>query len=113
MSLKPRLERKWFPPPEFYAPQKCSRCGVCCGATDGHPCEHLRRNPDDTFTCEIYEHRLGPHRTVDGIPFECVPIQRVIESNGGYAGCVYVEEIRRLREGMNQDTSDLGRRKRP
>jgi len=104
---------RWLPPSEFYSPEKCSRCGVCCGSTDGHPCEHLRRNPDGAYTCEIYENRLGSHRTVDGIPFTCVPIQRVIESHGGYPGCAYVEEIRHIRESVEQDASDLGRREHP
>jgi hypothetical protein len=104
---------RWFPPDEFYAEDLCTRCGVCCGSTDGHPCEHLRRGPDGRHSCEIYENRQGFHRTVDGRAFVCVPIRRVIESTGGYAGCGYVEEIRRLRTGYGQQSSDVGRRTRP
>ncbi len=104
---------RWLPPEEFFTPEKCVRCGVCCGSTDGHPCEHLRRDHDGRFSCEIYESRLGPHHTVDGQSFICVRIRQVIQLTGGYAGCPYVEEIRRIREQMGQDTSDLGQRDRP
>ena len=105
--------RKWLPAEEFYTPEKCTRCGVCCGSTDGHPCEHLRREPDGRYACEIYDHRLGVHRTVDGMSFICVPIRVVIERNGGYEACAYVEEIRRIRDTRGEGTSDLGRRKLP
>ena len=104
---------RWFPPEEFYSPKECLRCGICCGSTDGHPCEHLLCRPDGRYACEIYETRLGPHCTVDGRPFLCVQIRRVIELTGGYAGCGYVEEIRRIRKGLGQETSDLGCRRKP
>ena len=106
-------KRRHFPPAEFYAPAMCSRCGVCCGSTDGHPCEHLRVDERGKYFCDIYKDRLGPHRTVDGGSFICVPIQRLIESNGGYACCEYVKAIKRLREEMGQDSSDLGRLEMP
>ena len=97
---------------ELYAEWRCKRCGVCCGSTDGHPCEYLR--PDDgKFFCEIYDNRFGYHRTVDGRPFRCVAIGTIIETTGGYAACAYVEEIRRIRQSLGQDASDLGRRTRP
>lgn len=108
-----RTPERWFPPEEFYCDALCTRCGVCCGATDGHPCEHLRRDADGRHFCAIYADRFGPHRTVDGQRFECVSIRRVIEWTGGYAGCGYVREIRRLRRTMGQDDSDLGRRPAP
>ena len=113
MPARSNAEKRWFPPPEFYTAEKCKRCGVCCGSTDGHPCEHLRCGDDGAYFCEIYETRLGPHRTVDGLPFICVEIRGLIEANGGYAGCAYVEEIRRIRESMGQDASDLGRNTKP
>ena len=113
VEKRPISKRRYFPPPEFYAPEMCSRCGVCCGSTDGHPCEHLRVDADGKYLCEIYPDRLGPHKTVDGQPFVCVPIRQLIESNGGYACCEYVKAIKRLREEMGQDTSDLGRLDRP
>ena len=113
MKVKTRPRKTWFPPGEFYAPEKCKRCGVCCGSTDDHRCEHLQQEPDGQFRCEIYDDRLGPHRTVDGRPFVCVPIQVVIERTGGYRGCAYMEEIRHIRESAGENTSDLGRRKHP
>ena len=113
MSPATRTQQRWFPPAEFYAPELCTRCGVCCGATDGHPCEHLVRGADGTFLCEIYENRLGPHRTVDGHRFACATIKQVIETTGGYAGCAYVEQIRRMRKQLGQPTDDLGRLSMP
>jgi len=109
LNEKASQKSLWFPPSSFYTEEKCTCCGVCCGSTDGHPCEFLRRGPDGTFACEIYAKRLGPHKTVDGCKFVCVPIQNVIETTGGYEGCAYVEEIRRIREEMGQPTEDLGR----
>ena len=113
MTSNPTTPARWFPPDEFYVADLCTRCGVCCGSTDGHPCEHLRREADGRYSCEIYENRLGFHRTVDGHAFVCVPIRKVIETTGGYAGCGYVEEIRRTRKGLGQKSSDLGRRTKP
>ena len=100
---------KWFPPEEFYTAERCTRCGVCCGATDGHPCEHLCRDENGLYSCEIYEERFGVHQTTDGHHFACAAIREVIENNGGYGCCAYVAEIRRIRESMGQETSDLGR----
>jgi len=113
MTWNGRVSRRWFPPASFYTPEKCRRCGVCCGATDGHPCRHLRARPDGTYSCEVYPTRLGPRRTVDGAEFVCSPIQVIIERTGGYEGCAYVEEIRRIRQEMGQPTDDLGRLKMP
>ena len=113
MAVNSVSPARWFPPDEFYVEDLCMRCGVCCGSTDGHPCEHLKRGPDGRYSCEVYENRLGFHRTVDGRAFVCVPIRRVIESTGGYAGCGYVEEIRRTRKGLGQQSSDVGRRTKP
>jgi hypothetical protein len=105
--------KRWMPPAEFYSSELCNRCGICCGSTDGHPCEHLRPDGAGIYRCAVYEERLGPHRTVDGLPFVCVRIQMIIEIEGGYADCGYVREIRRIREQLGQDTSDLGRMKHP
>jgi len=108
MALSARPARRWFPDETFYSDERCLRCGVCCGSTDGDPCEHLRR-ADGGWFCEIYRSRFGPHNTVNGIPFDCVKIQRVIETSGGYDGCGYVREIRRLRQERGEPATDLGR----
>lgn len=113
MTAAVRAKARWFPPESFYTTERCLRCGVCCGSTDGHPCEHLVPQSDGTCLCEIYAERLGPHRSVDGRKFICVPIKTVIENNGGYACCSYVREIRKIREAMGQETSDLGRMAMP
>jgi len=113
--LLPRAgsRRRWFPPDEFYTAERCARCGICCGATDGHPCERLRWDAKGMTSCEIYDTRLGPHRTTTGMAFVCVPIQKIIEMNGGYASCSYVREIIRRRREMGQDADDLGRLTEP
>lgn len=79
----------------LYAEWRCKRCGVCCGATDGHPCEHLKSDGDGKYRCEIYENHLGPHKTIDGYSFRCVTIKRIIETVGGYSECAYVQEYMR------------------
>ena len=80
---------------DFYADEKCHRCGVCCGATDGHPCEHLKHDSENYF-CEVYENRFGIHSTTTGRFLRCVPIRQVIETDGGYSGCAYVQELKEL-----------------
>jgi len=85
---------------------------VCCGATDGDPCEHLRPHLGG-YHCEIYATRLGPHYTVNGSPISCVAIQGIIERCGGYEGCGYVEEIRRRRVERGEPVDDLGLAKLP
>ena len=69
---------------------------MCCGATDGHPCEHLRHD-GEKYYCEIYATRLGQHRTTTGQVFRCVTIRHLIETTGGYAECAYVQELMRRR----------------
>jgi len=81
---------------DLYADWRCKRCGVCCGATDGHPCEHLRHDGEKYF-CEIYPRRLGLHKTTTGQIFRCVTIRHLIETTGGYAECAYVQELLRRR----------------
>jgi len=107
--MSPTPASRWFPPAAFYTADKCSRCGVCCGSTDGHPCEHLVINSSGRCHCAIYETRLGLRQTVDKKKFVCVPIKTVIESYGGHKDCNYVKEIRKIREQMGQPTDDLGK----
>jgi len=52
----------------------CQRCGACCGAYDGDPCEHLRKGSEGRYFCVIYDHRFGIHHTINGHELECVPI---------------------------------------
>ena len=108
----PEPARRWFPDKRFYTEEKCTRCGVCCGSTDGDRCESLERD-GDLWICRNYAERLGPRHTVNGHPFDCVPIKRVIENMGGYASCAYVQEIRRIREERGEPTDDLGRMETP
>ncbi|MFA5311666.1 MAG: hypothetical protein WC355_05125 [Candidatus Omnitrophota bacterium] len=66
----------------------CRRCGACCGALDGDPCEELRKNELGEYFCPVYDHRIGMHRTVSGKQFACVPI-RYLRPNLPFSGCVY------------------------
>ena len=63
----------------------------------------------------------GPEIVPQGTPLQpgqiydvnSYTLSAVIEANGGYAGCAYVEAIRLVRESMGQDTSDLGQLEHP
>ena len=113
MPRKPSKPPPWFPTGDFYTDELCSRCGVCCGSTDGHPCEYLRKAENGQYFCEVYKERFGQHQTTDGHAFICVPIRFVIENTGGYGCCTYVQEIKRRRETMGQATGDLGKKNEP
>jgi uncharacterized cysteine cluster protein YcgN (CxxCxxCC family) len=84
----------------FYNQQKayediCVRCGACCGAYDGDPCEHLVRKEDGTYYCRVYENRLGRQKTVNGTVFECVPLREIIhETWVGDERCAYKKLMR-------------------
>lgn len=68
--------------------ERCKRCGRCCGS-DNDPCMHLKRQPDGTWLCEIYESRLGWRKTVGGNRFRCVPIRDNIRLDALPPGCGY------------------------
>ena len=60
---------------------KCGRCGACCGAFDGDPCEHLRKDESHKYYCSIYENRFGVHKTISGKEINCVPIRNILHSH--------------------------------
>jgi len=69
----------------------CYKCGICCGAYDGDPCEHLTVRSDGSYSCRIYTNRFGKHHTINGIEMECVPILEILRKEG-FAGdhlCAY------------------------
>jgi len=66
----------------------CRRCGACCGALDGDPCEELKRDDSGKYFCSVYENRIGMHKTVSGKQFACVPI-RDLRPNLPFKSCVY------------------------
>ena len=72
---------------------KCGRCGACCGAFDGDPCEHLRRGSAGAgrqYFCAIYQHRFGTHKTLSGKEIRCVPIRQILYTSWpGDACCGY------------------------
>lgn len=58
---------------------QCGRCGACCGAFDGDPCEHLRKS-EAGYLCSIYSQRFGLHKTISGKDITCVPIRNILHS---------------------------------
>ena len=103
-----RKRDRWFPDESFYTDQRCSCCGVCCGATDGDPCASLRAD-GDKYYCDIYENRLGYRKTVSDQTFRCVTIKHIIETTGGYAECIYVRELLRRRAAVGKVLSGADR----
>jgi len=67
----------------------CKRCGACCGALDGDPCEKLIKNPDGTYLCSVYDTRIGQQKTASGKTFTCIPIKDVIRFTTAPPGCAY------------------------
>ncbi len=72
----------------------CKRCGACCGADDGDPCEHLKSfrsiNNDLKYYCSIYSRRSGIHKTINGTVISCVPIRaKRFETWPGRENCGY------------------------
>lgn len=71
----------------------CRRCGACCGAADGDPCEHLVMLTQGGYACSIYENRFGTRKTVEGRVFQCVPIRDILfESWSGDRCCGYKKQ---------------------
>jgi len=73
----------------------CKRCGSCCGAFDGDPCEHLTRKPNGEYFCPIYDCRFGPQKTKKGNEFDCVPIRELIKEGALRVECAYNNFTRR------------------
>ena len=68
----------------------CKRCGACCGILESDPCEHLKKDSDDKYFCDIYENRFGMQKTLKGEPILCVPLRNVLHKTWwGRIGCVY------------------------
>jgi len=73
---------------------RCTRCGACCGAFDGDPCEHLAKLKSGYYKCRVYKNRFGDHKTIKGDLMECVPIREILHINwpGGHL-CAYKKDI--------------------
>jgi Fe-S-cluster containining protein len=69
---------------------RCKRCGACCGVKDNDPCLNLRKDNSGKYYCDVYENRIGMHKTVSGKEFACVPI-RDLSPNLPFKGCAYYE----------------------
>lgn len=73
----------------------CGRCGACCGAVEGDPCEHLIRLDNSRYWCKIYSNRFGAHKTRSGKPFLCVPVRDIVHKPWpGDSCCGYKKAIR-------------------
>lgn len=68
----------------------CVRCGQCCGAYDGDPCENLLLNDRSKYYCKVYDRRLGPQKTLSGKSFNCVPIRELVNLELPYSRCPYI-----------------------
>jgi len=69
---------------------RCKRCGACCGMKDNDPCTNLRKDRTGKYFCDVYENRIGMHKTVSGKEFACVPI-RDLYPNLPFKGCAYYQ----------------------
>ncbi|MFA6281402.1 MAG: hypothetical protein WCY05_02735 [Candidatus Omnitrophota bacterium] len=58
----------------------CRRCGGCCGAFDD-PCQHLKKDSNNLYICEIYLNRLGTRKTIRGENFNCVSIKKILNTS--------------------------------
>lgn len=80
--LQEKLERQWE--------ALCRRCGACCGAAEGDPCEHLVKLDNGEYSCTIYTDRFSLHQTVSGRTFHCVPIRNILHQSWiGNSHCAY------------------------
>ncbi|MFC1666291.1 hypothetical protein ACFL0P_00275 [Candidatus Omnitrophota bacterium] len=87
---KENLYRKWLGDERI-----CKRCGACCGIKDNDPCEHLKKDPDGLYLCDIYENRFGLTKTLSGEPILCVPIRNMLHKTWwGRSQCAYVKAIK-------------------
>ena len=68
----------------------CVRCGQCCGAYDGDPCENLLLDIQGKYSCKVYERRSGLQKTLSGKSFNCVPIREPVRLELPYSRCPYI-----------------------
>jgi hypothetical protein len=73
--------KEWAEKQENLAEGLCRRCGACCGAAEGDPCEHLREDQNGLYACSIYRDRFGLHKTITGKPFNCVPLRDILPAS--------------------------------
>ena len=75
----------------------CIRCGDCCGAKDGDPCDNLVFDKKkSTYFCKAYSTRHGVHKTVSGKPFTCVPINEILRKRALRSDCGYAQRDVRI-----------------
>ncbi len=68
---------------------RCLRCGCCCGAYGVDPCAQLEKCADGTYSCKVYETRIGTQKTISGKTFSCVPIRQVMLYHKPFPNCPY------------------------
>ena len=67
----------------------CTNCGACCGIGDGDPCKNLFKKSNETYTCLVYNNRLGKQKTVSGNSFNCIPIREALKYKDNLPNCSY------------------------
>jgi len=83
MSDRNELERyfNWQELQQSLWESMCGRCGACCGIIEGDPCEHLKKQSEGRYFCEIYENRFGMHKTITGRSINCVPLRDILHQS--------------------------------
>ncbi len=85
-QLQQEQEKRWE--------SLCGRCGACCGAAEGDPCEHLEKLDNGRYSCTIYSNRFGLHKTRGGKPFLCVSIRDILHKSWpGDSCCGYKKAL--------------------
>ena len=73
---------------------QCLRCGACCGAYED-PCKGLKKDHEGKYFCDIYSRRYGPHETIGGKKFRCMPIRDIIHMSWDHDQlCAYKKDIK-------------------
>ncbi|MEI7998614.1 MAG: hypothetical protein WCH62_03815 [Candidatus Omnitrophota bacterium] len=95
MSLDQNAYENWQQQQQERWEALCVRCGACCGAFDGDPCEHLRTDVSQKYYCVVYENRfVVQKKTLTGKNINCVPIRGILNSSWlGDSICGYKKKI--------------------
>ena len=95
--MSPEMLQRYLKSKEQGFEDICLRCGACCGAYDGDPCLHLKKDKKGKYYCDIYPNRLGDRKTVSGEEFECVPIKEILNTSwDGDWRCAYKKKIKSI-----------------
>ncbi|MCK5580988.1 MAG: hypothetical protein KAJ18_06915 [Candidatus Omnitrophica bacterium] len=72
----------------------CKRCGACCGAVEGDPCDYLEYAGEGEYKCRDYANRFGRHHSRGGQKFRCVPVREILHKSwAGDKNCAYKQGV--------------------